>query len=171
MTGRLLLAAALAASGLFAQGGDPLSADAKAVWTQIKNNNLKAAEKMPESEYSFKPSPEVRSYGQLVGHIADANRLICGAAKGEAYTPSIEKTKTTKADLVAALQESIAYCDAVYDGMTDAQAAQTIKLFGRDRTKIAVLFINVSHDNEHYGNQVTYLRIKGIVPPSSEPRR
>lgn len=169
MTARLFLAAALALPAL-AQD-NPLSADAKAMWTGIKNNNLKAAEKMPEAEYGFKPAPEVRSYGQLVGHIADGNRLICGAAKGEAYTPSIEKTKTTKADLVEALKESIAYCDAVYDAMTDSQAANKVKLFGRERSKLTALFTNVSHDNEHYGNQVTYLRIKGIVPPSSEPRR
>ena len=170
MTARIFLAAALALPALFAQD-NPLSADAKAMWTGIKNNNLKAAEKMPEAEYGFKPAPEVRSYGQLVGHIADGNHLICGAAKGEAYTPSIEKTKTSKADLVEALKASIAYCDAVYDAMTDAQAANKIKLFGRERSKLTALFTNVSHDNEHYGNQVTYLRIKGIVPPSSEPRR
>lgn len=171
MTGRLLLAAALAMPALFAQAANPLSADAKALWTQIKTNNLKAAEKMPESEYGFKPTPEVRSYGQLVAHIADGNMLICGGAKGEAQRPAAEKTKTTKADIIAALQESIAYCDAVYDAMTDAEATKIIKLFGRDRTKITALFVNVSHDNEHYGNQVTYLRLKGIVPPSSEPRR
>ena len=170
MTSRLVLAATLAVPTLFAQA-HPLSADAKALWTGIKNNNLKAAEKMPEAEYGFKPAPEVRTYGQLVAHIADANRLICGAAKGELYTPTIEKTKTTKAEIVAALQESIAYCDALYDSMTDAEAMKLVKLFGRERTKAAALFMNVSHDNEHYGNQVTYLRIKGIVPPSSEPRR
>jgi uncharacterized damage-inducible protein DinB len=72
---------------------------------------------------------------------------------------------------VEALKEAIAFCDAVYDGMTDAQATQMVKVFGRDRTKLATLFLNISHDNEHYGNQVTYLRLKGIVPPSSEPRR
>jgi uncharacterized damage-inducible protein DinB len=171
MNARILLAAVVTLPAMFAQAGNPLSADAKAIWTGIKTNNLKAAEKMSEADYSFKPAPEVRTYGQLVAHIADGNRLICGAAKGEAYTPSIEKTKTSKAEIVAALQESIAYCDAIYDSMTDTEAMTMIKLFGRDRTKAAALFVNISHDNEHYGNQVTYLRIKGIVPPSSEPRR
>jgi len=171
MTARLLLAAALAVPAMFAQADNPLSADAKAMWTGMKNNNLKAAEKMPEADYSFKPTPEVRSYGQLVGHIADGNKLFCSIAKGEAYTPSIEKSKTSKADLVEALKESIAFCDAVYDSMTDADAAKMVKMFGRDRTKLAAMFTNISHDNEHYGNQVTYLRLKGIVPPSSEPRR
>ncbi|MEP7366691.1 MAG: DinB family protein [Acidobacteriota bacterium] len=171
MTSRLLFAAALCLPALFAQEANPLTADAKSFWAGMKANNLKAAEKMPEAEYSFKPTPEVRSYGQLVGHIADGNRLFCSIAKGEAYTPSIEKSKTSKADLVAALKDAIAFCDAVYDSMTDAHATQMVKMFGRDRTKLGALYLNISHDNEHYGNQVTYLRLKGIIPPSSEPQR
>jgi len=80
----------------------------------------------------------------------------------------IEQTKTTKADLVAALKEALAYCDKAYDGMTDASSLQTVKLFGMDMPKFGVLNINNAHDMEHYGNLVTYMRLKNVVPPTSE---
>ena len=154
-----------------APAADPLVAEARGGWDMVKNNVVRAAEKMPEENYAFKPVPEVRSFGQLIGHIADAQYMMCSAAKGEKRDPAgVEKTKTTKADLVAALKESVSYCDAVYSGLSDAQAAGTIKMFGRERSKLGVLYFNISHDNEHYGNLVTYMRMKGIVPPSSEHR-
>lgn len=157
---------------VFAQApSNPISADLKASWTQIKGYVARSAEKMPEENYAFKPAPEVRSYGQLIAHIADANYMICGAAKGEQKSMGIEKSKTSKADLVAALGDSVAYCDSAYDALTDASAAEMVRMFGRERTRMAALQLNVAHDFEHYGNLVTYMRIKGIVPPSSEPRK
>ncbi|MBL8214554.1 MAG: DinB family protein [Bryobacterales bacterium] len=150
---------------------NPMSADAKALYEGVRNNLIKAADKMPEENYSFKPVPEVRSFGQLVGHVADAQYLFCSAVKGEKVAPKgIEKTKTSKADLTAALKEAFAYCDAAYAAMTDADAAKITKFFGRERANITVLHFNNSHNNEHYGNIVTYMRIKGLVPPSSEGR-
>jgi hypothetical protein len=83
----------------------------------------------------------------------------------------VEKTKTTKADLVAALKESVSYCDSAFADMTDAKAVEMVKMFGRERSRLAALYANTSHSNEHYGNIVTYMRIKGLVPPSSEPRK
>ncbi len=155
----------------FVQAQDnPLSTETKGFYTSVKSNILKAAEKMPEADYSFKPTPEVRSFGQLIGHVADAQYLFCSAVKGETKKSDIEKTKTSKADLVAALKEGFAYCDAAYDAQTDATAADKIKFFGRDRTKLVTLNINAAHDDEHYGNIVTYMRLKGMIPPSSEPR-
>lgn len=149
-----------------------ISADIKTLFGGVANNVVRAAEKMPEENYAFKPVPEVRSFGQLIGHIADSQFMICSAAKGEKRAPAaVEKTKTSKADLVSALKESVAYCDAVYAETTDAKGAETIKMFGRDRTRAAALIMNLSHSNEHYGNLVTYMRSKGLVPPSSEPRK
>jgi uncharacterized damage-inducible protein DinB len=137
----------------------------------VRNNIARAAEKMPEENYAFKPVPEVRSFGQLVGHVADAQYMICAMAKGVARPEvQVEKTKTTKADLVAALKEANAFCDGAFADLTDVKAAEAVKMFGRERTRLAVLNMNTSHDNEHYGNIVTYMRIKGLVPPSSEPR-
>ena len=147
------------------------TSDLKAFWTQIKTNIAKSAEKMPEENYAFKPSPDVRSFGQLIGHVADANYMICGAAKGEQKMVGVEKSKTAKADLITALNESAAYCDAVFDALTDKSAGEVIKMFGRERTRMGALSMNVAHDFEHYGNLVTYMRMKGLVPPSSEPRR
>jgi len=166
-----LAMAVLLAAPVFAQApANPISTDLKGVWNQIKGNIAKSAEKMPEEQYSFRPSPDVRSYGQLIGHIADANYMICGASKGEQKMMGIEKSKTSKAELIAALAESAAYCDAAFDSLTDATAAGTVKMFGRDRPRIAALQTNVSHVYEHYGNLVTYMRMKGLVPPSSERR-
>lgn len=150
---------------------NPLSADAKGLYMLTINNVTKAADKVPEDQYSFKPTPEVRSFGQLIGHVADAQYLFCSAAKGETNpAKGIEKSKTTKADLVAALKEAVAYCTAVYDGLTDEAASGKVKFFGREQTKLGVLSFNSVHNYEHYGNLVTYMRLKGIVPPSSEGR-
>lgn len=142
----------------------------KMPWNRVKDILVRAAEKMPEENYAFKPTPEVRSFGQLVGHVADANFMFCSMALGETPSPrDIEKTKTSKADLVAALKESFAACDKVF-GETDAQLATATKLFGSETNRFGVVGLLIGHDWEHYGNMVTYLRMKGLVPPSSEPR-
>jgi uncharacterized damage-inducible protein DinB len=169
----LLLLLVLAAAVASAQSGDnPLSASTKGLFSMAKGNVVRAAEKMPEENYAFKPVPEVRSFGQLVGHVADANYTFCSAALGEqAPMKGIEKGKTAKADLVQALKDSFAYCDKAYDSMTDAAGAEKAKFFGSERPKLGILDFNIVHDYEHYGNMVTYLRLKGIVPPSSEPRK
>jgi len=111
--------------------GDPLSAGAKATFGIAKNNIVKSADKMPEENYAFKPTPDVRSYGQILGHIADAQYGFCSAVLGETNpAPGIEKSKTSKADLVKALNDAFAYCDKAYNGMTDAHAADMVKFFG-----------------------------------------
>lgn len=116
--------------------------------------------------------PEVRSFGQIVGHVADAQYTFCSVVLGEKNpAPGIEKSKTTKADLIKGLNDGFAYCDKAYNGMTDAQAVEMVKFFGQDRAKLTVLSFNNAHNDEHYGNIVTYMRIKGLVPPSSEQRR
>jgi len=166
-----LAASALIATPLGAQS-NPLTAGEKGIYTLVKNNIIKAAQKMPEANYAFKPTPEVRSFGQLIGHIADAQYLFCSAAAGEKNpAPGIEKSKTSKADLVQAVQDAFAYCDKVYDGLTDAHATEMVKFFGREQARLSVLSFNTAHDDEHYGNIVTYMRLKGLVPPSSEARR
>jgi uncharacterized damage-inducible protein DinB len=157
---------------LEAQSSDnPLSAANKAFYMMIKGNIAKAAEKMPEESYSFRPTPEVRSFGQLVGHVADASYMFCSLASGGKNPSSgIEKSMTSKAELVKALHDAFAYCDQAYDGMTDAAGLEKAKFFGREFPKLSILSFNVGHDYEHYGNMVTYMRLKGLVPPSSEPR-
>jgi uncharacterized damage-inducible protein DinB len=148
---------------------NPLSSDAKQDYTSIKNTLLKSADKMPEENYSFRTTAQVRTYGEMIAHIADVQMLLCSTANGEPKRGTAAG-KTSKADLSAALKASFDYCDPVYDSMTDATGTQTVKMFGRDKTKIGVLFFNVEHNNEMYGQMVAYMRIKGIVPPSSEGR-
>ena len=163
----LTMIAAFSAAAVLAQ--NPFSGDAKSGYTGIKNTLLKAADKMPEADYSFKTVPAVRTYGEMVGHVADIQMMLCGLVKGEQAKP-VSAGKTSKADLAAALKASFDYCDAVYNSMDDKTGAQTVKMFGRDMTKLGVLQFNLQHDNEMYGTMVAYLRIKGIVPPSSEGR-
>ena len=167
---RTLLICLLVSAGLAVAQDNPFSAFNKAAYGQMKIWLLGSAEKMPEEDYSFKPTAAVRSFGQIVGHVADSQYLLCSIALGEKNpAPKIEQTKTSKAGLIAALKDAFAYCDKAYDGMTDAAATQTVKLFGGDMPKPIVLTVNDMHLSEHYGNLVTYMRLKNIVPPSSEP--
>jgi uncharacterized damage-inducible protein DinB len=171
---KLAILISVSALSIFAQSGDnPMSTAVKNQYTTAKTNLTKAAGKMSADDYAFKATADVRSFGQIVGHVADGNYSLCSAAQGEKSpnTASVEKTKTSKADLVAALNESFAYCDKAYDALTDATAAEKVK-FGRgDMARLGVLTFNNMHDYEHYGNLVTYMRLKGVVPPSSEPRK
>ena len=148
---------------------NPLSAYTRHVYDGVQKVVLRSAEKMPEENYTFKPAETVRSYGQILGHIADAQYLFCSVALGEKNpAPKVEQTKTSKADLIAALNDAFAYCNKAYDAMTDATASQTLSLFGKDAPRLGVLSVNTMHSVEHYGNLVTYMRIKNIVPPTSE---
>ncbi len=150
------------------QAQDPMSKETKGLYTAVKGYILKSAEKMPEANYAFKASPEVRNYGAILGHLADDQYFFCSAAKGESKATTIEKDVTSKAGLVAELKTAFAYCDSVYDSLTDATGPTMMK-FGRgERSLSGILNFNVAHDFEHYGNLITYLRIKGLVPPSSE---
>jgi uncharacterized damage-inducible protein DinB len=143
---------------------NPITASEKGFYSFVSGAVVGAAQKMPEE-----PTPEVRSFGQLVGHVADASYSFCSQAIGEASpVKDIEKTKTSKADLVAALKDGVAYCNKAFDSMTDAKGSEMVKLFSFNTAKLTVLSINTAHTDEHYGNMVTYLRLKGIVPPTSE---
>ena len=101
--------------------------------------------------------------------MADAQYLFCSLASGEPNpAKGIEKTKTSKADLVAAVKDAVTYCNKAFDGMTDAKGSEMVKFMNYNLAKLTVLSLNTAHADEHYGNMVTYLRIKGIVPPTSE---
>jgi uncharacterized damage-inducible protein DinB len=165
----------LLAGPALAQSAAPASANAgvaanRAVWRQLATYLQQSAEQMPEASYSFRPTPDVRSFGQLIGHLAGTQTLFCSAALGLPGTSEdqIEKSKTSKADLVAALRASTEFCERAYT-QTDASASEKTALFGSDQSRMFALTMNAAHDGEHYGNIVTYLRIKGMVPPSSRP--
>ena len=169
----VLLSLCLLALPAFAQSpavapANPLVSSTKMVYGITKNDVLKAAEEMPEENYSFKPVATVRTFGELVAHVADAQYEFCGPVGDGTKSPGIEKNKTSKADLIAALKEGFAYCDKTYAGLTDSHAADIVKFFNMNSPKLTILGFNNAHNMEHYGNMVTYLRIKGLVPPSSQ---
>ena len=129
---------AIACGCAIAQAENPLSTEVKGAYTNVKNNILKAADKVSEADYAFKATPEVRPFGQLLGHVADSNLRTCSAMNGTAKTGDAS-SKTAKADIVAALKDSFAECDKAIDGLTDATGAQTITLGRAQRSKLAPL--------------------------------
>jgi uncharacterized damage-inducible protein DinB len=168
MTTALALALVMVA-GPTAEPTGPVVSELRSDYKTIEDYVLRAAEKMPEGEYAFKPSPDVRTFAQQIAHVADDQYNLCAPAKGEvrqAAYRAIETSMSTKAELVPALRAAFAYCDGAYDALTDASGQEMVT--GRDRTKFGMLTWNLWHTWEHYGNMVIYLRIKGIVPPSSE---
>ena len=152
--------------------GNPISGAVKAGWDGAKRNIAESADQMPEANYAFKPTDSVRTFGQILAHVAGASYVFCSAAKGE-KTPfaedHFEKAATTRAAIIKAGQDSNAYCDGAVASLTDAKAGESIDLpFGMGKAARAqALILNAGHLMEHYGNLVTYFRIKGIVPPSS----
>jgi uncharacterized damage-inducible protein DinB len=165
---------ALTTTAAYAQmASNPVSQALKSSWEGAKKNIKESADQMPEDGYAFKPVATVRSFGEILAHVAGVNYILCGAAKGDKTARSeddIEKAAKTRADIAKALGESLAYCDAVFAALDDKSAGETVDLpFGQPRgPRAAALISNIGHLNEHYGNLVTYFRIKGMVPPSSK---
>ena len=153
------------AGALYAQDS-PFSDDARQHYALIKNNVMRAAEKMPEENYPFRSVPEVRSFAEMIAHIADAGFRMCAVVKGESVTANAS-TKKTKAELVVVLKASFDYCDPVYATMTDQAGAAKIRWARWDMSKLGLLNWNISHDNEMYGILGAFLRLKGLVPPST----
>jgi uncharacterized damage-inducible protein DinB len=151
---------------------------AKTMHSTIRRNLADAAELMPPSDYSFKPDAEARTFAQLIGHVAAGNFLLCSQAAGEKNpSATFAERLTDKAQLVKALNDSLSYCDRIYDGTIDANFNQpaAVGLPGNNpqtaTIRGAVLMFNVTHNNEHYGNIVVYLRLKGQTPPSTARAR
>ncbi len=153
---------------------DPLTVHSKFIYEGGKMILLLSAEKVPEEYYSFKPTDAVRSFGQIIGHLADSQYGFCSVVLGEKNpAPKIEMTKTSKADLIVALKDAFAYCDRAYIGMTDVSGSQMVKFSSPigvlPTPKLGMLNLNIGHNAEHYGNLVTYMRLKNIIPPTSDP--
>jgi uncharacterized damage-inducible protein DinB len=166
-----VLLACTCSVSMFAQGGMQagIAAEAKRGYTSVKNNLLGAANAMPEANYSFAPVPEEMTFGKWVAHVADAQTGTCSALNGAA-TRGDAASKTSKADLVAALQASFDLCDKAFDSLTDANAAELVSSGRGQSSRGGALFGVVVHDNECYGSMAVYLRFKGVVPPSTASR-
>jgi len=174
----IVLAAGAVACGQATPEPPPVSSDITSSLLEpyegAKSYITRAAEQMPEADYGFKPAgtaDEVRTYGRILAHIADANYTFCSAVSGEAPpATSVEETMTAKADITTALADSFAFCDRAFGSVNDQTGAMAVRIeaFDMDSTKLGALALNTAHDLEHYGNLVTYLRVKGLVPPSSQ---
>lgn len=141
-------------------------------YAQMKNNITSSAEKMPDADYFFKPTPDIRSYGQLWAHVADAQFGQCSGARGvpnpRQGQPSFEML-TTKAEIVKALADSYAFCDDAFSSLTDASASEMISNGrGGQQSRVVALLGVIAHDSEMYGIGTVYLRLKGQIPPSTE---
>ncbi len=148
---------------------NPLSTEAQQAWTRTKNYILAAAEKMPEENYSFKPSPESQSFGDLMAHTANSAMGACSGFTGERKRAGADST-ASKADLVAVLGAAMAECDKAYGSLTDAKATEMIAGRRGSRSRLGTLYRNTIHIEHEYAQIAVHMRLKGIVPPSSEGR-
>ena len=138
------------------------------LYNQFKEWIIASAEQMPEQHYSFAPTAEVRTFGRIVGHVANASYIFCSGAQGDENPNGDDfEELTSKAEFIAELKKAFAYCDGAYE-MGDGTAMERTRFFGQENTRLWVLTFNATHNAEHYGNLVTYLRIKGLTPPSSQ---
>lgn len=145
---------------------NPVIGEQKQAYTNLKNNLIKAAEKMPEDAYSFKPTPEMQGFGERIAHIA--NQIgTCSMMTGE-RKPNPAQGKTAKADIVAALKASFDACDAAWDSLNDKTAMEMMAGRGGQVSKLSTLIRNNMHDQEMYGYLSPYMRLKGVVPPTSD---
>lgn len=165
----LFVLGAMLAFPVSLSGQSAVTQSLKGLHDITKGNVLATAELVSEELYAFQPTEEVRTMGGILAHVANAQYLFCSAAAGEdnPNSENLEETLNGKAATVAALEAAFGYCDQVYANMTDAQGAEMREFFGNQMAASAVLAFNSAHNYEHYGNLVTYMRINGIVPPSS----
>jgi len=160
----------LGCCALQAQSANPTVTELRSAswgYEATKANLIKAAEKIPETDYSYKAAPDIRTVAELFGHIADVQARLCGMVTGEQKQLGAGKM-TAKAELVQALKASFAVCDAAFEKVTDANAHETVGSGRAAQTRLGELEHVVIHDNEEYGYLAVYLRLKNIVPPSSD---
>lgn len=155
------------AAPAFSQESRALVGSVAPLLETVKGYIIASAEQMPENRYGYRPTPEVRTFGQIVGHVAMTQYWFCNAATGQTREPENYEELTAKADLVAAITSAFNYCAGAY-AIDDAMAMGEVELWGETGTRLWVLAYNATHAWEHYGNLVTYMRANGLVPPSSQ---
>lgn len=156
----------LLATSAFAQ--NPVSDPVRGTYASLKRNLTEAVDKAPESLLSFKPTPDVMTFSELVIHITNSNFSDCSVLKGEPNPNAGDRKPGSKADLQAFVQSGYAYCDSAIQAFTDAQLSDKVKRGSREVVKAGSLIHLVTHPSLHYGNLITYMRLKGMVPPETE---
>jgi hypothetical protein len=164
----IVFVGAFAAFSVQAQN-NPLSTEAQQAWTRTINNVVAAAEKMPAENYSFKPAPESQSFGELVAHTANSAMGACSGLSGERKQAGAEPAGS-KDSLTAALKAAMAECEKAYGSVTDANATEMIEGRRGSRSRLGTLWGNTVHIEHEYAQMAVHLRLKGVVPPSSERR-
>lgn len=142
--------------------------EVQASYAQLKTNILKAADKMPAGDFAYKPTPEVRTFARVVNHVTEAQIRSCGAINGHASSAKVPAETADKTEIVEALKASFAECDKAYAALTGADMMEVLPVGQGKRSRVGLAWGNVSHDNEQYATLALYLRLKGLVPPSSE---
>jgi hypothetical protein len=162
--------AGLMLAGVAVGQESPFASEAQAAYARVKPNIVKAAEKMPPEDYSYKPTPDIRTFARVVNHVTEAQFHICGAANhmDPAAVPKVPAETADKAAIMEGLNASFAECDKAYAGLTGANATEMLQAGPAKRSRLSLLWGNISHDNEQYATLALYLRLKGLVPPSSE---
>ena len=166
---RMMIGCLLTASYALGQSVNPFISELKQFYTVRKGDLLKAADRMPTEDYDFRPTPDMRTFGQLIAHIADAQMSFCSGAKGQPRRLNAA-SKSSKVDLEAALKASFDECDSVLDSTTDATATQVMRAGATEHSKFWSLLYATLHDNEEYGYLAVYLRLRNLVPPSTDSR-
>ena len=166
----LLLVCLVVWGGAFAQAQDSALLDPlKQQWENIRRNVVGTAEVVPEDLYGFRPTPEVRTLSEQLIHIIEENYFFMGMVSGEREQPP--GNLQTKAQIIQALSDSYDYGAQVLDGLNDSTAMETVPLMGnRQGPRWSAALMNIADNQNHYGNLVVYMRMNGIVPPSSRPR-
>lgn len=168
----LMFSAALVCATTMAQAPAPAGVGSEVLrsYNGVKANILKSADRMPDADFHYKPEPDIRTFARVLNHVSEAQLHTCGAVNGTAMDAlaKVPPETATKAEIVAALNASFAECDKAYASLTNANALEPVSLGKMSRTRVSMLWANVSHDNEQYATLALYLRLKGIAPPSSE---
>ena len=142
---------------------NPLTTTISIFRSNMQDKIMKAAETMPDSKYSYRPTKGVRSFAEILNHVADISYYLCANAKNEAR-PVIATEKNSKPEIIAYLKGAFEYCDGAYSGFTDAHLNDPADFWGHNTNKMFILTQLASHDALHYGNLVTYLRLNDLTP-------
>lgn len=158
----------LTAAALMAQS--PMSDMLRLANDRNRQNLTEAVEKWHEGWLDWRPSPEVRTFREQVGHILDTNNMACSSLKGEPVAPgnTLEKSNLSKVELVAAVKKSFDDCAAVFSKMSDADFGKVLKWGPQEAPAARMALLVPYHTALHYGNLITYMRLRGMVPPETE---
>ena len=142
-----------------------LSGDVLADWQRMKQIMMGIADAMPEDQFDYASTPEQRTFGEQILHVACGNVMLMGFLGAEASGPSIDRrnlrtfgyTATSKADILQALSDSFDYGEAALREFDD----------DCEPSRVRLAYFVIGHAWDIYGQMAVYLRLNGVVPPAS----